>query len=447
MKRLSVIILTISIILAAACTPTEPPSAGDQELLEGFDPTGFAEAGLNTYFSNIESKTAKFTPSFQATKSGNASGNLSVKAEFTDFLYDGYSINGNFTYEIPVKNGYIAGYRLTTDSRSSVRDNASVEKEFSIVMGNTTFAPATGTVTEMEGKPSTSSAEAFAFLPSSDVTFTIGGETTSISDRQKHEKYTKDMMPEDLFHQYICTYMLNPIYWNHDMTSTPGIHYLYDSENTLTVTDKGMSLNLIEPMHFIYEAGSTTFSINTSGKLSVASETQTMSAENYSASAIITADGKNIPYLSSKIMNGTISIPGTGQPSGSITIGNHTYSGQEYADLYVLHFLYLNIYSWSDEHTPYTWSEPDANGKTTMGPSYSGKLEAIYSENGNEASLSEGIMELYGNKYTFSADFTLENGKTDKITALNFNGHPFSQEAVDYINTCYGFLSLFTAQP
>ena len=481
MKRISkcIFIVLVSILIIASCSGTGPQNTETVNFLKEFNPTEFARKGLDEYFNGTESGTVKFTPSFVTAKAENASGTLSVKADFTDYPYSGYTVTGTFTYELPVSDGQISGYRINSANTATIKGSSSAETEFSIAMGENEFAPAVGTVDVSNGNPQVSNAEAFSFLPSSNVTFTVVTESESISipvsDIQKYEQYTKDMMPEDIFDQYLSSSLvMNAIIAdNHDNLKTPDTYPLYGTSNTLTVekeTVAGQTIPVIkieitEPMSFEYSTPHAAFHVSTSGKVSIDQQTQAVSAENYSVSVIISENNTNTHYAS-KIVNGNYSLSGTGSISGSITIGNHTYNGQEYVELSALSMLNTFINQWGmPDNMGNMWSEPDENGNTfiklppelpsednkeTLPPGYEPgsafDISAIYKENeaASSASLSDGKMTILKNySYPFKADFTLDNGMTENLTALEFNNHTFSQEAVRNLNLCYDFILLF----
>ena len=480
MRRISkcIFIVLVSILIIASCSGTGPQNTETVNFLKEFNPTEFARKGLDEYFNGTESGTVKFTPSFVTAKAENASGTLSVKADFTDYPYSGYTVTGTFTYELPVSDGQISGYRINSANTATIKDSSSAETEFSIAMGENEFAPAVGTVDVSNGNPQVSNAEAFSFLPSSNVTFTVVTESESISipvsDIQKYEQYTKDMMPEDIFDQYISSSLVMDaiIADNRDNLQIPGTYPLYGTENTLIVERisetpavNAIKIEISEPMSFDYATSSAAFHVSTSGTVSINQQTQAVSAENYSVSVIISENNTNTHYAS-KIVNGNYSLSGAGSISGSITIGNHTYNGQEYVELSALSMLNTFINQWGmPDNMGNMWSEPDENGNTfiklppelpsednkeTLPPGYEPgsafDISAIYKENeaASSASLSDGKMTILKNySYPFKADFTLDNGMTENLTALEFNNHTFSQEAVRNLNLCYDFILLF----
>lgn len=480
MKRISKIsfIVLASVLMIISCAGTGPQNSEAQGFLKEFDPAEFAKAGLEEYFSGTGSETVKFTPSFLTAKSEITSGTLSVTAEFTDHPYSDYTVTGIFKYELPVSNGQISGYRINSENTATIKDSSSVETGFSIIMGENEFAPAVGTVDVSAETPLISNAEVFPFLPSSNVTFTVVTESGKISipvsDIQEYEQYTKDMMPEDIFDQYLSSSLvMNAIIAdNRDNLQIPGTYPLYGTENTLIVERisetpavNAIKIEISEPMSFDYATSSAAFHVSTSGTVSINQQTQAVSAENYSASVIISENGTNTHYAS-KIMNGNYSLSSTGSISGSITIGNHTYNGQEYMELSALSMLNTFINQWGmPDNMGNMWSEPDENGNTfiklppelpsedneeTLPPGYEPgsafDIFAVYKENetGSSASLSDGSMTILKNyHYPFKADFTLDNGMTENLTALEFNNHVFSQEAVRNLNLCYDFILLF----
>lgn len=479
MKRISRIIFVLaSILIMISCAG--PQNSETQEFLRDFDPAEFAKAGLNAYFKNTQSDTVEFTSEFNDTAK-STSRTLSVTAEFTNHPYSGYTVTGTFTYELPVDNGQISGYRINSANTATIKDSTSAETEFSIAMGENELAPAVGTVDVSNGTPLVSNAEAFSFLPSSNVTFTVvtesGKISVPISDIQD-EHYTKDMMPEDIFDQYISSSLvMNAILFdNQEKLRTPDIYPLYGTNNTLTVEEETVEgktitvikIEIIEPMSFEYSTPHAAFHVSTSGKVSIDQQTQAVSAENYSVSVIISENNTNTHYAS-KIVNGNYSLSGTGSISGSITIGNHTYNGQEYVELSALSMLNTFINQWGmPDNMGNMWSEPDENGNTfiklppelpsedneeTLPPGYEPgsafDISAVYkykeNETGSSASLSDGSMTILKNyHYPFKADFTLDNGMTENLTALEFNNHVFSQEAVRNLNLCYDFILLFS---
>lgn len=482
MKRISKIsfIVLASVLMIISCAGTGPQNSEAQDFLKEFNPAEFAKAGLEEYFSGTGSETVKFTSSFLTAKSEITSGTLSVTAEFTDHPYSDYTVTGIFKYELPVSNGQISGYRINSENTATIKDSSSVETGFSIIMGENEFAPAVGTVDVSAETPLISNAEAFPFLPSSDVTFTVVTESGKISipvsDIQEYEQFTKDMMPEDIFDQYISSSLvMNAIIAdNQENLKTTGTYPLYGTSNTLTIEEETVAgqtipvikIEITEPMSFEYSTPHAAFHVSTSGKVSIDQQTQAVSAENYSVSVIISENNTNTHYAS-KIVNGNYSLSGTGSISGSITIGNHTYNGQEYVELSALSMLNTFINQWGmPDNMGNMWSEPDENGNTfiklppelpsedneeTLPPGYEPgsafDISAVYKENdtGSSASLSDGSMTILKNyHYPFKADFTLDNGMTENLTALEFNNHVFSQEAVRNLNLCYDFILLFS---
>ena len=338
MKRISKIsfIVLASVLMIISCAGTGPQNSEAQGFLKEFDPAEFAKAGLEEYFSGTGSETVKFTPSFLTAKSEITSGTLSVTAEFTDHPYSDYTVTGIFKYELPVSNGQISGYRINSENTATIKDSSSVETGFSIIMGENEFAPAVGTVDVSAETPLISNAEVFPFLPSSNVTFTVVTESGKISipvsDIQEYEQYTKDMMPEDIFDQYLSSSLvMNAIIAdNRDNLQIPGTYPLYGTENTLIVERisetpavNAIKIEISEPMSFDYATSSAAFHVSTSGTVSINQQTQAVSAENYSASVIISEKVTNTHYAS-KIMNGNYSISSKGSISGSISFGNNT---------------------------------------------------------------------------------------------------------------------------
>ena len=184
------------------------------------------------------------------------------------------------------------------------------------------------------------------------------------------------------------------------------------------------NLEIKSPTHFTTQIGDATYSVNTSGTVSlntsvyVDMDAQSSQIISYSgeyndfiASIIITENGKST-YLQSKPLNGTF-----GMTSQEIGIGSHTYKGSEVYDLSALNVASnFNLYI----------SEVDENGDVDMSyPQYyqlTGKLTT-----GN----FKGSLTIMNNHYPFDIYF---DESTDEITRMTFDGTSFDEEAIKYLN-------------
>lgn len=459
------ITVLLIVFIFSSCSPEQNHdiSAG-KTFIKAFDPAEFLKDGITKYFDSSESLNPKFTetfiPSFTNTRSTSSNGTLNLTAKYTDFDYGNFSISGDFQYSLPIVDGNIQGYRVNS-TNTQVTDNESGDTNtLSVNMPDSSvLAPAFGTVSIEGDSVSISNGYASTLLPNSDVTFTVENngvsesiELSVIENEIDASSFTKDDLPDDIYNLYLSSGLIRTIIFETielDENSSP--INLFETENTIEITYQNgfpyySVLTITEPMNFTHTTGNgNKFYVYTSGKLKEEAYYQnngTAVYEDFSTSVTIIENGSDPITYTSKICNGTYgaSLAGGGSSSGSISVGGHTYSGNELFDLDALSFINQMTRMWGLYNT---WQTPDENGNTKLNiPSPYFSSSAVYKK-GNSSSTLTGEFSILSHSYDFVFEFTeTTDGLVENVENFSFDGHQFSEEALSRLDDCYEFTRL-----
>lgn len=458
MKKTIWAVMAVLVIIMSISCGGSPKTSTEAEILADFDPKGFAAAGIEEYFRNPSGTAeASFEASFAAVRTGN-SGTATVNASFNDYPYGDYIVTGDFVYTLPVESGKILGYRMETAGSSSptFTDTASgKETQFSVTMDDSALAPAggdyntaTGTVTNGTAAPMLSGTEA---------SFTVGNMSVGLGDIPTAEKpYTRNMMAEDLYSLMMANgplsaYALKLLMAQMPSTGMPEGTFTADlgNGNTYTVTYTENSthaeMRIINPMDFVVsDSTGKTYSVHTNGKVSVVGGSSVDayggSAEveyNDFVSTIIVTGGSEPETYTSRKVNGTYSMDLSSSEviDGSITIGNHTYSGASYKELVALYALDMTI----TQFWHYAVIGEDGSYLNTLGGTEDSPI--IVEGNYNDATGTlDGEIRIYGTAFPFIAKAKFTEGGYSTIGTfldLSYSGVDFTEEDVGYLNAIY----------
>lgn len=429
------ILLFLLIALSLLACQNETSESKESAFVSSFRPDVFVSDTLSKYLSNEKVTNLTFDATTSPVARATGDETLSVVANFTGYEYDGkYTVDGKLNYTLPVANGEIQGYSVSSDQNDVPKikeGEAENEIPFAVSMSEDELLPAYGTVTS-DGSSVSVEGEAFPPLPGNNVSFQIGDETFTPDDLVVEEPYTKNMIAEDLYSMTLAQGPLSKLIMNNATPDESGnISYTLPGKgNTFSQTGGNSgkftattNLEIKSPTHFTTQIGDATYSVNTSGTVSlntsvyVDMDAQSSQIISYSgeyndfiASIIITENGKST-YLQSKPLNGTF-----GMTSQEIGIGSHTYKGSEVYDLSALNVASnFNLYI----------SEVDEAGDVNLNyPQYqlTGKLTS-----GN----FKGSLTIMNNHYPFDISF---DESTDEITRMTFDGITFDEEAIKYLN-------------
>lgn len=458
MKKTLLAVMAVLVIIMAISCGGSPKTSTEAELLADFDPNGFAAAGIEEYFRNPSGTSeASFEATFVAARAGN-SGTATVNADFRDYPFGEYTVTGDFIYTLPVESGKVLGYRMETADGSSptFTDTATgTETPFSVTMDSSALAPAggdydaaTGTITNGTAAP---------MLSGTDASFTVGNTSVSLGDIPTVEKpYSRNMMAEDLYSLMMANgplsaYALKLLMAEIPSTGMPEGTFTADlgNGNTYTVTYTENSthaeMRIINPMDFVVsDSTGKAYSVHTNGKVSVVGGSSMdayggaaeVEYNDFVSTIIITGSTEPKTYTSRKI-NGTYSMDLTSSEviNGSITIGNHTYSGASYKELVALYALDMTI----TQFWHYAVIGEDGSYLNTLGGSEDAPI--IVKGNYDDAtSTLDGESSIYGTAYPFTAKVELTKGGYGYIGTfldLSYSGVDFTEEEVGYLNAIY----------
>lgn len=441
MKRtLFAFVAVITLTLLFSCNPSPGSTAGGQ-MLKDFQPAEFILEGLSAYLSGEHRTGLSFTDSFASGTTGNdttarasENGTLTVDAIYDEYRYQDYIISGTFVYELPIENGVILGYRVNSDSTDppTITDTSAgsnTVNSFAISMGDNALAPAYGTLSTSGEKVVSKSGTAAEILPGTDIAFTIGNDTIGIDDIPS-VPYSKDQMPGDYLTVYqanlpITTLIYQKIIESGSNTVDLGNGNVFTMD-TSDPQNQQVEISIKAPMHFTVNMGGTVYSVHTTGTMEAKSYgpstsfTAKMKYNNF-ASSITTVSNGNTNTIQTKKITGEYS--GSFGISGSLTIGNHTYSGAELQEMIALEMASLIITSWGT-------AEIDADG------SYYNNLNSGDFSMLNITGQFDSASNTLTGTLTYSGTYPLEakvsiSGSTAIIQKLTFNGYEYSDEALD----------------
>ena len=412
------IFLFLLIALSLLACQNETSESKESAFVSSFRPDVFVSDTLSKYLSNEKVTNLTFDATTSPVARATGDETLSVVANFTGYEYDGkYTVDGKLNYTLPVANGEIQGYSVSSDQNDvpKIKEGEAEDKiTFVVSMSEDELLPAYGTVTS-DGSSVSVEGEAFPPLPGNNVSFQIGDETFTPDDLVVEEPYTKNMIAEDLYSMTLAQGPLSKLIMNNATPDESGnISYTLPGEgNTFSQTGGNSgkftattNLEIKSPTHFTTQIGDATYSVNTSGTVSlntsvyVDMDAQSSQIISYSgeyndfiASIIITENGKST-YLQSKPLNGTFEV----YDLSALNVASN-----------------FNLYI----------SEADEAGDVNLNyPQYqlTGKLTS-----GN----FKGSLTIMNNYYPFDISF---DESTDEITRMTFDGITFDEEAIKYLN-------------
>ena len=406
---------------------------------------------LGKFLSGESSENLEFTENYTAdtseTRASDVTGIISVTASFSGYEYQAkYQISGNLDYTLPVEDGVIQGYRVenSEESLKVSSDGFTEPKELSISMNESELAPAYGSVEISETGDVAVTGEAFPIMSGMDASFVIGKDSFTPEDLVGEEPYAKDQMAEDLYSMSLANGTISSmILKNAKPDENNNIDYQLPGEGNsykmITTTEGNSMTNEVElrmasPSYFTIVNEGITYSVHTTGSAGIKSKvyipdinsqngagmqmTATGEYDDFLVSVIM-SDGKNTEYLPAKTLNGSLDMPN--MASASITIGNHTYSGDDYLELTALNMaanyaLMLDDYADNDGNV----SIPPE----TVGDEYPFRITGSYKDG-----------TFTGNMVYMSKTYALQIGiENDQLTSMKFGETVFSDEAVKYLN-------------
>ena len=357
-------------------------------------------------------------------------GTLIVNASYDNYAFNGYEVNGTFIYELPVEDGIIQGYRVNSDKNDAptiidIDSEEAVPTAFAITMGSDALAPAYGTIATSGATVTSHSGSASAPLPGTDVKISVGNDNFNADDVT--EPYTKDQIPDDYYNICLINYPLTTLLMQ-KIQETGSTSVDLGNGNTCSIDysnpqDVHAEINIVNPMHFTVSMNGATYTVHTTGtmKASVNGNSATMDFSKFAASITITQGGKS-ESIQTKAISGSYS--GINTISGSLTIGNHRYSGSELQEMFSLVMADMIISSYWGS------SEIEADG-TYYNNMNSGEYDLI-SISGTFDSASStltGTLKYNTASYPLVAKVRI-SGTGAIIEKLAFNGYTYSDEAI-----------------
>ena len=454
MNKISFLSFLMILLLLVSCSGN-PKTISDTD----FNVNGFSAEGISEYFMNPSgTDKVSFKADYSAERSADDNGRLSVVADFSDYPYGDHTVTGKFIYTVPVESGKILGYRIeTADGSTPVFTDGSTGKEttFSVSMDESSLAPAGGNYDA--ATDTVSGGIAAPMLSGTKASFTINNESFSIEDISPEEApYSRNMLAEDLYSMMLANGPLSAYAKGklmEQMTSASdqysvdlgngNIYSMSFDEQTGTGV---VSMRIINPMDFLAEdSRGNTFSVHTAGSVIVESEstetkaTGSVVCNDFVSTIIMTGNGEPEVIQSKKISGAyTLDIYGSEIVNGSITIGNHTYTGNEYRELVGLYALEMTVSQF------WGFSEFEDDGKyiNTLGVSDD---PMIYIEGNYDDSTDvlDADIILFGESIPFRAVVDISESGTGSFKALTYDGIEFSDDEIGYINAIYDLTYAF----